>query len=119
MQVPMQTGSVLRANQQTKGKAQLWMRIDGQNGQVLGFDNMDSRAITGTKSWEKYSIVLDVPPASAAISFGFLLAGQGEVVAADFNLATVDTTVDTTGSTPPEEGRTLPNEPANLDLKQM
>jgi AraC family transcriptional regulator len=101
------------------GKAQLWMRIDGQNGQVLGFDNMESRPITGSKNWAKYSIVLDVPPASTAISFGFLLAGQGDVGAADFNLATVDTTIATTASAPPEGGHTLPNGPTNLDLSQM
>jgi hypothetical protein len=101
------------------GKAQLWMRIDGQNGQVLGFDNMESHPITGSKNWAKYSIVLDVPPASTAISFGFLLAGHGDVGAADFNLATVDTTIATTASAPPEEGHTLPNEPTNLDLSQM
>lgn len=101
------------------GRAQLWMRIDGQNGQVLRFDNMEDRPITGTSGWANYSIVLDVPPASTAISFGFLLAGNGEIEAADFKLTAVAPTVATTASAPPEESRALPDAPANLDLSQM
>jgi len=30
----------------------MWMRIDGENGKQLGFDNMFNRAITGTVSWK-------------------------------------------------------------------
>jgi hypothetical protein len=40
------------------GSAGLWMRVDGQNREVLAFDNMQSRPITGTTDWRQYSIVL-------------------------------------------------------------
>jgi len=35
-----------------KGWSGIWMRIDGENYQQLGFDNMQSRAIKGTTDWK-------------------------------------------------------------------
>jgi hypothetical protein len=38
---------------------------------------MDNRAITGTSTWKKYSIVLNVPPQSKRVRVGFMLKGAG------------------------------------------
>ena len=77
--------------------AQMWMRVDGQDDKVLGFDNMGSRPVSGTTRWKAYDIVLDVPADSAAIAFGFFLNGSGAVWAEDFQMVKVDDSVAVTG----------------------
>jgi hypothetical protein len=77
--------------------AGLWMRLDGMNAQVLGFDNMQNRPIKGDTEWQRYSVVLDVPEAALAVHFGILLAGAGSVWLNDVSLDTVPSSVPTTG----------------------
>ena len=98
------------------GQAALWMRVDGQNGKVLSFDNMASRPVSGTKSWQRYDVVLDVPAESASIVFGFLLAGSGKVKAAEFTLDAVDASTATTAAGVPAATESLSKIPVNLDL---
>ena len=93
-------------------RAQMWMRVDGPNHQVLAFDNMDSRPVTGTTGWRRYDIVLDVPQNSVDVAFGFFLAGRGEVWGADFKLEKVGAAVPVTS-----EGPFLPRKPRNLDFE--
>ena len=76
----MQLSGYLKPQNATEGAA-LWMRIDGENGKLLGFDNMEKRQITGTADWKKYSVVLDVPETARAVAFGFMLSGPGKVLA--------------------------------------
>lgn len=81
--------------------AGLWMRIDGVEkgpGKSLGFDNMQNRPIVGTRPWQLYQIVLDVPQESVGVSFGVLLAGEGIVWIDDVRLEAVVKTTPTTGS---------------------
>ncbi len=52
------------------GWSGMWMRIDGDNGKQLGFDNMQTRPIKGTTDWKQYEIVLDVPANSKTINYG-------------------------------------------------
>jgi len=59
-----------------KGKATLWATAEDNNN-VLSFDDMDNRAVTGTSGWQKYSIVLNVPPQSKRLHVGFMLKGGG------------------------------------------
>lgn len=59
--------------------AALWMRIDGEDGEVLGFDNMQKNPIKDTTDWNYYECVLDVPDKSKNIAFGVLLSGKGKV----------------------------------------
>ncbi|GLQ97230.1 hypothetical protein [Dyella mobilis] len=92
--------------------AGLWMRIDGANRRIAGFDNMEDRGPRGNTDWRSYSIVLDVPSDSLDIAFGFLLHGQGEVLADDFKLEAVGKDVPLTGSAPPS----LPTQPANMSF---
>jgi len=94
--------------------AALWMRIDGPEDAMLGFDNMNDRPIKGTQTWRRYEIVLAVTEASLEVAFGVLLSEQGRVWVDDFQFEEVDADVATTDLLKgvPE----LP-EPANLDFE--
>lgn len=81
------------------GRGQMWMRIDGPDRKVLGFDNMDSRPITGTAGWQRYHVVLDVPRDATAVAFGFFLSGKGTLWADGFRLEIVDRSVPLTAGT--------------------
>ncbi|MFE8960991.1 hypothetical protein [Streptomyces iakyrus] len=60
--------------------AGLWFRVDDALHNVLEFDNtMDSRSLSGTQSWSRRDVVLDVPVEGATIYLGFILAGEGRV----------------------------------------
>ncbi len=59
--------------------AGLWLRVDGKEKNSLQFDNMRDRPITGTTSWNRYEIVLDVPDDSTNLAFGVLVSGPGTV----------------------------------------
>lgn len=98
------------------GRAQMWMRVDGPEGKVLAFDNMDSRMVTGTSDWKRYEIVLDVPASSVDIAFGFFLAQTGKVWGDNFKLEKVDATIPVTAMAP--AGAALPKAPANADFER-
>ena len=95
------------------GRAQMWMRVDGPDHQVLAFDNMDTHPVTGTTGWKRYSIVLKVPKNSLDIAFGVLLAGRGTVWAAAFKLAKVGRDVPLSA-----RGPLLGRKPRNLNFEQ-
>lgn len=60
----------------TAGYAGLWLRIDPQ----IGFDNMNSRGITGTTDWKEYEITLPLNPKKTdKIVIGGLLVGEGKM----------------------------------------
>jgi erythromycin esterase-like protein len=60
----------------TRGHAGLWWRVDGPKG-VLAFDNMQTRGVTGSKDWERFTIELPVDASVKNINFGALLTGDG------------------------------------------
>jgi beta-lactamase regulating signal transducer with metallopeptidase domain len=93
--------------------AGLWMRVD-KDLLVLGFDNMQNRAIKGTTDWRQYSVVLDVPNYATAIAFGILLDQSGEVWLNGVKFETVSADVPVTG----EPSSPLPQGPDNLDFRQ-
>jgi hypothetical protein len=93
-------------------RSQMWMRVDGPNHEVLAFDNMDSRPVTGTTEWGRYDVVLDVPRNSVDVAFGFFLAGRGKAWGADFQLEKVGTAVPVTS-----RGPLLPRKPSNMDFE--
>jgi hypothetical protein len=101
----------LRTSEVRRG--QLWMRVDGPNRRILGFDNMDSRPVTGTTQWKRYEVVLDVPRNAEGIAFGFFLSGEGMLWADSFRLEIVDNTVPVTGAR-----QSRPTEPANLNFQE-
>jgi hypothetical protein len=93
-------------------RAQMWMRVDAADRNVVSFDNMDDRPITGTTNWTRYDIVLDVPANSVDVAFGFLLTKGGKVWGSDFKLEKIDTSVPVTSTGP----AVLPKQPLNLDF---
>ncbi|AIQ38928.1 AraC family transcriptional regulator [Paenibacillus sp. FSL R7-0297] len=101
--------------QHINGWAGLWMRIDAENGEMLKFDNMQSRPIKGSEDWNQYNVILDIPKESSAIAFGILLSGAGKVWVDQFRFEVVDAKVPTT-----DEGveDSLPPEPVNLDFEE-
>jgi len=91
--------------------AGLWMRVD-QGAQSVAFDNMEDRPIKGSTAWQKYEVVLDVPPQANRIAFGVLLGGQGRVWLNSVKLDVVGLDVPTTGKMEPP----LPDAPLNLSF---
>ena len=68
----------IRTDAVTDGYAGLWWRVDGPGQRnVLAFDNMDDRGVTGTTEWTLCNIELDVDTLAVNINFGFLLTGKG------------------------------------------
>ncbi|MEM8807610.1 MAG: hypothetical protein AAGF01_16445 [Cyanobacteria bacterium P01_G01_bin.38] len=94
--------------------AGLWMRVEGFENQILSFDNMQNRSITGTTPWTEHAVVLDVPDTSKRIAFGVLLAGSGQVWCTRFQFDTVGPDIPTTGL---ETVSQLPDQPTNLDFE--
>jgi hypothetical protein len=96
--------------------AGLWMRIDGPQPQSpLGFDNMQSRPISGTTDWHQYEVVLDVPQESVAIAFGILLTGKGKTWVNEVQFEEVGADLPTTSHEAYED---LPETPGNLDFAE-
>jgi hypothetical protein len=78
--------------------AGLWFRVDQENSsESLAFDNMQDRAIKGTKDWKKYEIVLDVPEKAFELAYGALIIGTGQIWFTNVQFEIVDTSVKTTG----------------------
>ncbi len=93
----------------------LWMRVDNNVHDVLQFDNMHDRPITGTQPWNQYNIVLDVPEGSAVISFGVILNGKGKVWVDTFRFEEVDLNTPLTHMEPEYE---MSDEPLNLSFEE-
>lgn len=85
----------------------LWLRVDGDRGRALAFDNMQSRPLRGTADWRRCEVVLDVPSESVAVAFGVPLEGAGAVWVADVSLEVVSLVVPTTAEATPREPRNL------------
>ena len=96
--------------------AGLWVRIDGRGNppKLLGFDNMQERAIKGTTDWKNYEVVLDVPEGAKGIFFGILLSRTGTVWINNANFEIVGRSTPTTGTNTP---KVLP-EPTNLGFEK-
>lgn len=82
---------------EVRGHAGLCLRVDGCT-DVLAFDNMHNRTITGTQDWQRYEIVLDVPVGSAQIIFGLYLNGAGQVWLDAVRLEIVDSAIPITST---------------------
>ncbi len=99
----------------TAGKASLWMRVDGPDGRVMGFDNlMKKQALSGNSSWQKKTVVMDIPSEAATINLGILLSGAGTVETSDLKFKIVEKNVPVTAKT---ENDYYPRSPMNLNFK--
>jgi hypothetical protein len=107
----------LKAHEVT-GIASLWMRVDGERGRILAFDNMDGRKtdgpLAGSIGWQDRSIVMDVPPGAQSIHFGFFLRGGGSAWARRFRFTEVDASVPVTDHVLPRRSA-----PTNLDFASV
>ena len=89
--------------QAVEGWAGLWMRVEGSDdpktalSTILAYDNMQNRPIKGTRDWQTYSVVLDVPKHVRGIHVGVLLGGNGEIWFNGIKVEVVDKHVPTTG----------------------
>ena len=96
----------------------IWMRVDGEHGDQLAFDNLCDRetsaALSGTCGWTRQVIVLDVPEKAWSLHYGLLLAGFGIVRARSYRLEIVDGNMATTGLGLWRE--TYPLGPINLEF---
>ncbi|TDL31990.1 AraC family transcriptional regulator [Jeotgalibacillus sp. S-D1] len=99
-------------NVQTAG---LWVRVDHSSGEVLAFDNMMNRPISGTNDWNHFSVVLDVPSKSDVIAFGILLSGEGQLWIDGCSFKIVDESVPVTET---KTNEMLAEEPVNLNFEQ-
>jgi hypothetical protein len=117
----------------------LWLRVDGELGEVLGLDNMSDRMIWSTLDWKRYELVLDVPENSSIIIFGILLKGAGQAWVDDLKLEVVGQDIPSTNllreqpSRPDKETdeykrrkeaqanrvKNLPSKPVNLDFESQ
>lgn len=103
--------------------AGFWLRVDQKGSQqFLSFDNMyngkSNRSITGTTSWTKYEIVLDVPAEASNIAYGALLNGTGQIWFDNLSFEIVDNSVPTTGSGPNDATKSTLAEPTNLNFQK-
>jgi hypothetical protein len=76
--------------------AGLWMRVDDFNSELIAFDNMQNRPIKGTRDWQPYEIVLDVPSESERIAAGILVSGAGKAWISDVHFTPVSKQIPTT-----------------------
>jgi len=94
--------------------AGMWMRVDGAANKSLSFDNMRQRPIKGSKEWQKYEIVLDVPENSINLAFGIILDGTGQAWIDDIKFEIVSFDIPTTDL----KGKNkYPEKPLHLDFE--
>ena len=97
------------------GAALIWFRVDKTPGQLIAFDNMETRNIDGplkgSHDWTTRRIVLDVGCEATSLNYGFMLRGVGSVWAANIRLAEVGLHVAQTGT-----GSRKLDRPDNLDF---
>src|ERR1051326_798703 len=93
--------------------AGMWMRVDLADKKQGAFDNMQNRAIKGTKDWTRYDVVLDVASDATAIAFGILVSGEGSVWMNDLQFQVVDSSVPVTDMM---KGSANLKKPTNLDF---
>jgi len=101
--------------QDVSGWAGVWMRVDGPDGKMLAFDNMQSRPIKGTVGWRRYEVVLDVASEAVAVAFGVLLDGTGKTWIDDIGFEEVTTDVALTGAASASQYNPAPE---NLDFEK-
>lgn len=75
----------MKLNEVKGGPVGLMIRVDGSSG-ILGFENMQSKNIQGTKDWTLFSVKIPFPENAKTIYIGALLSGNGELWVDDFQL---------------------------------
>jgi hypothetical protein len=94
--------------------AALWMRVDGADGEIIAFDNMQERALTGCNDWGKFQIILDVAQEATNLAFGVLITPRGQVWIANAAIETVSGDIELTETRNLLEVKAVPT---NLDFE--
>ena len=76
----------IKTKEVKNGYAGLWLRVDGENRAMLGFDNMNDRGLTGDNEWKQVSIKIDVGKEAVNINYGGIFPGEGTVWFDDLEL---------------------------------
>ncbi len=97
------------------GWSALWMRVNDASGKPLSFDDMRERPLIGSMTWTPVEIVLDVPPMSDDISFGFLLQGKGQIWIDNIKISMVEEDVPVTDVL---KNKSESYSPKNLDFEE-
>lgn len=115
--------AMLRVRDASAGAA-LWFRAEDAFGEVIAFDNMATRRIRGTTSWEQHSLVIDIPRQATVIIYGAVLYGRGSLWLDNVEFEMVGTETPITGPVfmPRPEIRNQPirelaPSPTNLDFE--
>lgn len=66
--------------------AGLWIRVDGNSGNPVGYDNMRSQGLRGSTDWKEYSIRIPLASNGTYVYFGVLTEG-GTTWADDLELS--------------------------------
>jgi len=106
----MKFSAVMKSIDKDSVSAALSVKIDGSCHDLLWLDNMFGRNLTGTKDWDRYKVVTDVPPDSTYIEIGISMRGFGQVWISDAKFE--ETTDEITGKP------WFKDEPGNLDFSE-
>jgi len=90
-------------SEEITGRGGLYLRIDGEQHEMLAIDNMRYRAVKGSTPWRRYEAVLEVPEEAVEVTFGVYLWGRGTLWADDFQIERIDPPP-TSGEPPPGPG---------------
>ena len=111
-------------SEDVKNWAGLWLRVDGAGkDEMLSFDNMQNRGITGTTEWKKYEIILPVPESASRLAYGALLDGTGQIWFDNFAFEVVDNSDNppapesSDGTNHSDKTKTVTKKPVNLDFE--
>ena len=111
-------------SEDVKNWAGLWLRVDGAGkDEMLSFDNMQNRGITGTTEWKKYEIILPVPESASRLAYGALLDGTGQIWFDNFTFEVVDNSDNppapesSDGTNHSDKTKTVTKKPVNLDFE--
>jgi hypothetical protein len=74
----MRFRGAVRVKPGSKGRAQMWMRVDRSDQTAAFFDNMGDRPITSAE-WKEYDIVGTIDTDAQYINIGCMLIGEGKV----------------------------------------
>jgi hypothetical protein len=79
----MKFSAVMKSIDKDSMSVALSVKIDGLYHDILRFDNMYGRNLTGSKDWDIYKVVTDVPDDSTYIEIGISMRGIGQVWISD------------------------------------
>ncbi len=90
-------------------RAALCVRVDGpgtvMNPNMLAFDTMHDRSVTGTTAWARQSCIVDVAQDAVQIFISNILAGRGELYWAELCFDVVDESTPVTDLMPAAAAR--------------